>query len=166
MNDARSIMFYMLILSTFSAAAVSSLRAANSDWNNLKVLKAGQKIRIVLIGERRYEGLFRALNDAGITLGQSAGEQTFARKDILRVYFKDNSHRLRNTLIGAAIGATLAAIGVSANHVGENIGLRSTAWEWPVGMGAFGAIGAAMPTGRWLLVYHARRHRGSANSGH
>jgi len=164
MNDARSIMFYMLILSTFSAAAVSSLRAANSDWNNLKVLKAGQKIRIVLIGERRYEGLFRALNDAGITLGQSAGEQTFARKDILRVYCKGENQRVADMLAGAMIGAVLATPLVLANR--RNGWWHSTDWVWPVFIGPGVGIGAAIPTPGWRQVYHARRHRGSANRGH
>jgi hypothetical protein len=95
----------------------------------------------------------------GVTLRQSSGEQTYARNDVRRVYFKDKNHRLRNTLIGAGIGVGLAALAVKANHMGENTGIRSIGWVWPVGIGVFGGIGAAMSTGRWQLVYLAPRHR-------
>jgi hypothetical protein len=108
---------------------------------------------------RSYEGQFQAAQAEDITLRQSAGDQTYARKDVQRVYFKDKNHRLRNTLIGAGIGVGLAALAVKANHMGENTGIRSIGWAWPVGIGVFGGIGAAMPTGRWLLVYRAPRHR-------
>jgi hypothetical protein len=166
MNHSKYGLLFVLAVSTFGATSVSSCRAANSEWNNLIILKPGQLIRVERRDAKSHEGVFQALSNEGITLREGAAEQTLAQKDVLRVYFKDKNHRLRNILMGAACGATLAAIGVSANHVGENIGLRSTAWEWPLGLGAFAAIGAAMPTGRCLMVYHARRHRGSANSGH
>ncbi len=90
-------------------------------------------------------------------MGAPTIERTFSREDVLRIYLKDKNHRLRNILIGVGIGVGVAAIGVAANHTGENIGLRSTGWEWPAAMGAFGGIGAAIPTGGWLLMYRARR---------
>ncbi|MGD0223348.1 MAG: hypothetical protein ABSF71_13510 [Terriglobia bacterium] len=166
MKHSKYARFLAMVLSVFAATAGLPLRAANSDWNNLNILKPGQLIRVELKDAKSYDGELQGLNDEGITLRLTPSPRTFARKDILRVYSKNESHRARNFLIGAGIGAILAAIGVSANHWGENVGLRSTAWEWPVGLGVFGGIGAAIPTGGWREVYRAPRHRGSANSGH
>jgi hypothetical protein len=134
-------------------------RAASSEWSDLTNLKPGQLIRVELNDTKSFEGVLQAVHAEHITVRQSAGEQTYARKDVQRVYFKDKNHRLRNTLIGAGIGAGLAALAVEANHMGENTGISSIGWVWPVGIGVFGGIGAAMPTGRWLLVYRAPRHR-------
>ena len=103
MNHSKHVLFLAVTLSIIGATSASPLQAANSDWNNLKVLKAGQKIRIVRNGDKRYEGLFRALNDVGITLRQSAGEQTFARKDILRVYCKGDNERIADMVLGAIV---------------------------------------------------------------
>ena len=84
------------------------------NWDNLKSLTPGQVIRVVTKDVNSYQGEFRSLNDDGITLRQKAGEQTLARKDILRVSQK-NGHKpsVRNALIGAAIGAG-AGLGIGA----------------------------------------------------
>lgn len=164
MNHSKHVLFLAVTLSIIGATSASPLQAASSDWNNLKVLKAGQKIRIVRNGDKRYEGLFRALNDVGITLQQSAGEQTFARKDILRVYCKGDNERIADMVLGGIVGAAFATTLVLSNR--RNGWWHSTAWLWPVFMGPGIGIGAAIPTPGWRQVYHARRHRVPANSGH
>jgi hypothetical protein len=163
MNHSNCVLFLALILSTFVLPALSPLWAVSSEWDNLTILKPGQLIRVEPNDSISYEGTFQALDDEGITLRQPAGEQTFARKDILRVYFRSKNHRLRNTVIGAGIGAALAALAVKVNNSPwfGNTGMRDIGWVWPVGLGIFGGIGAAIPTGGWHEVYHARRRRGS-----
>ncbi len=143
----------------FLVATGSSLRAASSDWNDLKVLKPGQLIGVEVKDGKSYDGQFQALSNDGITMRESATERTLSREDVQRVYLKDKNHRLRNILIGVGIGVGLAALAVKANHTGENTGIRSIGWVWPTGIGTFGGIGAAIPTGGWLLIYRAhRRH--------
>jgi hypothetical protein len=144
-----------LIISIFGTAS-SPLWAAKSNWSNLNTLKQGELIRIVLNDASSHEGAFRIVNDEGITLRRARGEQSFARKDISRVYIKSKDHEVRNIFIGAAIGAALATPLALANY--RNEWWRSTAWVWPVFVGPGAVIGGEVPTGVWHEVYHARRH--------
>ena len=150
-------LFVALILFIFGGT-VSPLRAAKSEWANLTILKPGQLIRVELNDDKSYEGAFRALNDEGITLRRAASEQTFARKDILRVYVKSKNHLVRNIIIGGVTGAVFATPVVLANDL-RNGWWRSAAWVWPVFVGPGAGIGAAIPTGGWYEVYHAHRRR-------
>jgi hypothetical protein len=159
MNHSKCSRSFALMLFCIVIAACSPARAASSEWSDLTNLKPGQLVRVELNDAKSYSGIFQAMHPEDITVRQSAGDQTYARKDVQSVYFKDKNHRLRNTLIGAGIGVGLAALAVKANHMGENTGISSIGWVWPVGIGVFGGLGAAMPTGRWLLVYRASRHR-------
>ncbi len=160
MNHSKYVPFLAFLLSTFGATAGSPLRAANSRWENLRILRPGRQIRVVLNDAKFCQGEFLALNDEGITLRQATGGQTYARKDVLRVYSKKESHRVRNLVIGLDIGVTLAVLAVKANSSSwfENTGMRDIGWVWPVGLGVFGGIGAAMPTGGWHEVYRAQPH--------
>ena len=157
MNQSKSVLFLTLIISIFGAAAGMPLRAANSEWDDLAILKPGQQIRVEVNNAKSYQGAFQALNDEGITLRQSAGDQTFARKDILRVdaYSGGRNHRLRNTIIGVAVGASLATTLVLINHSPRNSWFSSTVWVWPVFVGPCAGLGAELPTAGWHNVYHA-----------
>ena len=157
MNYSKHVLFFALILSTLGATA-SPRRAAKSDWNNLNNLTPGQLIRVVVNGAKSYEGAFRAVNDEGITLRRAGGEQTFARNDVLHVYFKSKNHLVRNIVIGGAIGAVFATPVVLANDL-RNEWWSSAAWVWPLFVGPGAGIGSAIPTGGWHEVYHARRRR-------
>ena len=67
------------------AASGQDSKGRSSSWDNLKSLTPGQEIRVVMNNVESYQGKFESLSDDGITLRQAAGEQTLARKDILRV---------------------------------------------------------------------------------
>jgi len=157
MNQSKYFLFLALILLILRAAVGSPLWAANSEWDDLAILNSGQQIRVKLNDAKTYQGAFQALNDEGITLRQPAGEQTFARKDILRVdaYSGGKNHRLRNIVIGVAVGASLATTLVLINHSPRNNWLHSTAWVWPVFVGPCAGLGAEIPTAGWHEVYRA-----------
>src|ERR1019366_6564529 len=90
--------------STWAANGQDS-KGRSSSWDNRKSLTPGQEIRVVLNNVKSYQGEFESFSDGGITLRQAAGEQTLARKDILRVsQKKGQNHRARNAVIGAAVG--------------------------------------------------------------
>ncbi len=115
MNQAKHVLFFGLALSTFAAMTGFPLQAADrqpatASWDNLKTLKPGQEIRVVLNDVKSYQGEFQALSEDGITLRQAASEQTLARQNILRVSSKAQKHRGRNALIGAAVGAAPASV--------------------------------------------------------
>ncbi len=160
MNHSKYVPFLALIFSTFVVTAGSRLWGANSDWNNLKTLKPGQQIRIVLNDNKLYQGEFQALNDEGITLRHASGEQTFARKDIHRIssYQGFKTHLARNMLIGAAIGAALATPLMLANHNPYNSWWHSSVWVAGVFVPGGAGIGAAVTSAHWHAVYRAPKH--------
>jgi hypothetical protein len=137
--------------------AGSPLQAASSNWDDLTFLKPGHLIRVELNDAKFYEGALQALNREGITVRRAAGEQTFARRDVLRIYLKSKNHLVRNIAIGAVIGVVLGTPVVLANN--RNSWWRSTAWVWPVFVGPGAGLGATVPTGGWQEVYHARKRR-------
>jgi hypothetical protein len=144
-------------------------KGRSSSWDNLKSLTPGQEIRVVMNNVKSYQGKFESLSDGGITLRQAAGEQTLARKDILRVSRKGQSHQTRNAVIGAFVGAGAGlVIGLGPYYVERNCtegpdfncGYPPNP-DWvkvltPVGVLAGAVIGATVPTGGWHDVYRAR----------
>jgi hypothetical protein len=164
MTKATRVLFLALALSTFAARTALPLRAAdplpaNASWDNLRTLRPGQEIRVVLNDAKSYQGELQSLSDGGITLRQAAGEQTLARQDVLRVSSKGQKRRGRNALIGAAVGAGAGlGIGAAADHGCTQIGCVGNLGKevlTPVGALA-GVVGAVMPAGGWHDVYRAR----------
>ena len=163
-----------LLAACFSTGVASGQdsKGQSSSWDNLKSLRAGQEIRVVMNNVKSYQGGFESLSDDGITLRQAAGEQTLPRKDILRVSWKGQNHQSRNALIGAVVGAGAGlGIGLTANHViwshvnctegplfncGYPPNPHYMVILTPVGALAGAVIGAVGPTGRWHEVYRAR----------
>jgi len=180
MNSVRtlspaSFLVLALLAACFSTGVASGQdsKGRSSSWDNLKSLRPGQEIRVVMNNVKSYQGEFVSLSDDGITLRQAAGEQTLARKDILRVSWKKGqNHRLRNTLIGTVVGAGAGlGIGLAANnaiwsHVNctegplfNCSGPPNPHWGFiltPVGGLAGAFIGAAVSTRGWQEVYRAR----------
>ena len=160
-----------LLAACFSAGAASGQesKGRSSSWDNLKSLTLGQEIRVVMKNVKSYQGEFESLTDDGITLRQAAGEQTLARKDVLRVSRKGQSHGTRNAVIGAVVGAGAGlVIGLAPYFVQRNCtegpafncgsppNPHYVAILTPVGFLAGAIIGAVVPTGRWHEVYRAR----------
>jgi hypothetical protein len=142
---------------------LSLAKSAQNNWENLKELAPGQEIRIVLTDAKSYGGEFRGVSDGAITVRVAAGEQTFERKNVLRVSAIGPSHRLRNALIAAGAGVGVG-LGIGAayaasqrreypqNHYFEGYGL-------PLGA-VFGGAGAGLAAGLskpgWYDVYRER----------
>lgn len=153
--------------STGTASGQDS-KGRSSSWDNLKSLTPGQEIRVVMNNVKSYQGEFESLSDDGITLRQAAGEQTLARKDILRVSRKKGkNHQARNVVIGAAVGAVLGLrIGIN-QYLGRNC-TEGPAFSCagpptpgeaeiltPLGGLAGAAVGAVIPTDGWHDLYRA-----------
>ena len=163
-----------LLAACFSTGVASGQDSKGrlSNWENLKSLTRGQEIRVVMNNVKSYQGEFETLSDDGITLRQATGEQTLARKDILRVSkMKGQNHRARNVLYGAIIGAGLGlAAGLETDHViwshanctegpAFHCGYPPNPhWEiiGPSVVGLAGAlIGAIIPTGTSRDIYRS-----------
>ena len=157
--------------STGTASGQDS-KGRSSRWDNLQSLTPGQEIRVQMNNDKSYQGEFESLRNDGITLREAAGEQTLARKDVLRVsQRKGQNHRARNVLIGMAVGAGLGlAAGLTANsiiwsHANCTLGPAFSCGYPPnphwaligtpvVGL-AGAAIGGAIPTGGWRDIYRS-----------
>ena len=132
-------------------------QSSQNNWGNLKRLAPGDEIHIVLNDAKSYRANFQSVSDQAIVVRLATGEQTFTRKNVLRVSTKGQSHRLRNAVLGAAIGVGLGfavATGTSRNDSeAQAIGYAVI----PPFMAAAGAgVGAFLPSGGWHDVYRAR----------
>ncbi|MGD1102544.1 MAG: hypothetical protein ABSA59_10800 [Terriglobia bacterium] len=132
-------------------------------WDKLKKLSAGQQVQVVLKGAQTASGNFRSVTDEAMVVSTPAGDQTLSRQSIVRVSAKGKGHRMRNTLIGAGVGAgAMAAIGAAKGGCGQGVSCigitRGEAIGIYTGLGAIGGaiVGAILPTGGWHEVYRAR----------
>ncbi len=128
-----------VLFCVFGISCASSAKTDSSSWSNLDMLQSGQNIQVVDIHSKKHFGTFLHVSDAGISYQESAGERTIPKQDVRRVKLMANNHRLRNTLIGGAVGAGAGAgIGAAAFHscAGESTCIQ------PVGRGATSGIGA------------------------
>ena len=131
-----------------------------ASWDSLKQLQAGQKIEVVDIHLKALKGQFVAISDEAISLREGKGEQSVARADVVRVSTRDSSHRTRNMLILAAVGAGAGlgggwAIDEYARQVsGEGGSYLYTPVLAAAGAG-LGAV-AGLPTG-WRTLYRAEK---------
>jgi hypothetical protein len=138
-------------------------KAELANWDNLKALKQGQEIQVVLSDAKAHRGRFVTVNDEGIAVSLDTGDATFERHEVLRVSYKSGSHRLRNAGIGAAIGGGIgAAAGVGSCSGSVNY-CTSSGHEQARSFPLFGiGIGAAVrglvipPSPAFRVIYRAR----------
>ena len=102
----RNLLFLICVLGMPCASWAQSNPAS---WENLNTLQAGEKIQVVEMNSKKVSGTFLNVSDAAISLQEKAGQQTIQRQDVQSVKLMKHQQRLRNTLIGAAVGAGAAA---------------------------------------------------------
>jgi len=102
----RRIAFLICVL---GISCASGAQAAQPSWANLGALHAGQKIQVVGMNSKKHTGTFVSVSDAAIAYEETAGEQTIQKQDVRSVTLMENKYRLRNTLIGSAVGAGAGA---------------------------------------------------------
>ena len=122
-------------------SCVSWAQADRTSWANLSSLRAGQRIQIVDMNSKKHSGTFIHVSDMAISEQEAAGEQTIQKQEIRSVKLMENKHRLRNTLIGGAVGAGAGAgIGAAIDHPCSP---QSFCID-PIGKGGVAGIGAAL----------------------
>jgi hypothetical protein len=128
------------------AAGLPAQKRDEHVWDNLRELKTGQKIEIVQMNLKSESGAFQQYAEEGITLRNAKGEVAIAKDDVFRVSSLAKSHRLRNTLIGAAIGAGAGvAVGALIDSSGSESGeYLFTSLGLLFGGGGGAAAGAGM----------------------
>ncbi|MGB6384926.1 MAG: hypothetical protein WBD25_06950 [Terriglobales bacterium] len=110
----RKLLFLICVFGTVQSLWAQTNKAS---WANLSALQAGQKIQVSDMNSQKHSGTFVNVSETVITLQATAGEQTVQRQDVRSVKLMENKHRMRNTLLGAAVGGGAGAgIGAASFH--------------------------------------------------
>ena len=89
----KTIIFALFLLKTTLFCA---------DWKPVSAVSAGTKVRIET-ATAKQTGTLLSVSDESIQITTDKGEVSIARAGVERVYVSTKGHRVRNTIIGAAI---------------------------------------------------------------
>jgi hypothetical protein len=92
-------------------------QSSQNNWDNLKQLRAGQKIEVVDSSMKSLRGPFVSVSEEAITLQVGKSQESIERVKVVRVSVRDTSHRTRNMLLGSGILGGIA-LGVAAIPLG------------------------------------------------
>ena len=128
---------------------------AESSWENLSRLQAGQKIEVIDSSMKMLQGAYLSHSDEAINIQHKNGPVSVPRSNVIRVSSREHSKRLRNALIGMGIGGAAGiAIGGAAGKGDPEAQAIFTAVAMPIGLGVGGGLGAVFP--RFQTIYRAR----------
>ncbi|MFQ5777452.1 MAG: hypothetical protein ACE5IP_05545 [Terriglobia bacterium] len=131
----------VLLIGLPVAARPSTATTDESDWSNLQQLRIGQEIEVVDTNLKKHKGTFLSLSEEAISLRAGKDEVAVTRPNVFRVSSREHSKRLRNTLIGLAIGG---GIGVAVGAIGD---AQEGEPGEHVGAGVFGLLGGGIGAG-------------------
>ena len=152
---------YLLQLCIFALVALAPLcgQTGKSNWDNVKQLRTGEQIKIVLNDGKSRSGELESASDEGLVVFLSSSETKFMRAEVRRILVKGQSHRGRNTAIGAGLAAGVG-LGVGAFFDNQLRSWVQTNRGLAIGPSVGGVVGAAIgavaPTGRWREVYRVK----------
>jgi hypothetical protein len=151
----RKILFLICVL---GIPCASWSQTNEASWANLSNLRARQKIQIVEMNSKKHSGTFVNVSDTAIWYKEAAGEQAIQRQDVRSVKLMENKHRLRNTLIGGAVGAGAGAGIGAASHGNDGFFGRGTYAAVGAGIGFVGGVvvGALFPSHN--TIYRVNSH--------
>ena len=145
------------------AAQPQSPPLGESDWNNLQQVRVGQKIEVVDTNLKKLKGTFLSFSEEAISLRVKKQEVGVQREDVFRVSLRGKSKRLRNALIGMAIGAGagVAAAEISIRASEPGFFSERDFWQVPyvvlvsAGIAVGAGVGATFPPG-YQTIYRAK----------
>jgi len=150
----------VLLASLLSSGMAMAGTRDPASWDNLKQLRAGEKIEVIDQTLKSFRANFVSVSDEAISLQSKDESFTVDRADVLRVSLRDSGRRKRWMLLGAAIGAgaALAITAPLAPHVGGSNGLAV------VGGVTWGAAGVGLAAGSTMgyrIVYRTEKKKPS-----
>ena len=132
----------LLLTCVLGISCASWAQGDQASWASLSTLHAGQKIQVVEMNSKKHSGTFVNSSDTAISFQDTAGQQTIPKQDVRRVKLMENKHRLRNTLIGAGVGAGAGTVIGAASF--QPCSPSQSFCIQPIGRGAIAAIGAVV----------------------
>lgn len=147
----------IVFIAGFIAGAAICYGQPPVSWTVLSSIEPGHKVRVET-SDGNHVGTFVDASDDAIRIDGHDGQLGISRLDVLRVYSESGSHRVRNTLIGIAIGAAVgvtmySTVGVPLRNEGaENTGAKLL--MPPIGIGA--GIGALLPAKSMKKIYDVK----------
>jgi hypothetical protein len=155
----RRLVLIVSCLLAFPLSGWTQDQKPEQSWDNLRTLRAGEKIQVVDQKLKSQNGTFVAFSDDAITFRPGKDEVTVQHADVFRVTSREHHKRRRNTLIGLAAGAGAGAVVGCANSGWESGEKCMWALPFALGVGGIGAgIGAALPAGN-PTIYRAERRK-------
>ena len=154
--------FSLLLVTTIFSVSLPAQEPGKHSWGNLQQLRVGQKIEVVDTNLKKYKGTFLSFSEEAISLRVKKQEVGVQREDVFRVSLRKKSKRLRNALIGLAIGAGagVAAAEISIRASEPGFFPERAFWQVPyvvllsAGIAAGAGIGAAFPG--YQTIYRAK----------
>jgi hypothetical protein len=142
----RRLLIIACLLGTTPVARAQTDRGA---WESLNGLRAGQRIEVVETNLKKHTGTFVTVSDEAIQLREGPTDESVKKADVMRVTLLEKNHRLRNALIGGAVGCGAGAgIGAVVHSGLGSFFSRSAAAGFGavIGLAAGAALGAAVPS--------------------
>ncbi len=158
--SARWLLQGLLIIPLLGSSLFSA--AQDPTWNNLRQITIGVPVRVVLNTRKSVKGNFQAATDDALVVRSGGNDQTFSRSTVKLVTARSiTGHRVRNAIIGAAIGVG-AGLGTGAAVDGDcsknsfvctgNAGKEILTPAFAV-IGA--VIGVLVPSHSWHEIYRS-----------
>ena len=148
-------------LLTICTSALFADDPSVQSWDNLQQLQVGQKIEVVQMDYKSRKGTFLAYSEEAISLRIKSEEIGIRREEVLRVNSREKSTRVRNALIGMAVGGAAGAVLVGVLHnlfEDSQNAPAATASLLGLGAGVGVGVGAAFP--HYQTIYRGTRKRG------
>ena len=126
------------------------------SWDALSGLRQGEKIKVADTAREEYHGGFRAVSERSISLETRQGVVEIERARVRRVQVRASSRRVRNLLIGVAIGVGegVAVDQTVGRYLRNETGDDHRALTYIAPIALFGGIAAVLPAYR--TVYRVR----------
>lgn len=151
-SSGLPILAVLLLLLAASPVSTSEL----DDWDNLRLLVAGEKITVVRMSLKTQQGIFLAYSENNLTSWVEGREMVLPRTEVFRVTSREEDHRKRNKFIGALIGLGAGiAVGTIMDAQRVDISILPTGF---LGLAIGGGIGALIPS-------HPTIYRAMSTSG-
>jgi hypothetical protein len=130
--------------------------ALPSDWQAVKTLPGGARVRATLHGGETANGEFAAATDEALTILRDGRSTRIARKDVSRVYRMGRGSMGKRIAIGAAVGGGIGAAAGGAFYSKGDYVKAVIPGMALIGAGAGALIGLLAGTRRTsVLVYAA-----------